>query len=113
MPKTVSVAPATAMRDALKAFMRYKEALSLNYEVSYECTHHGPSLGVPAMFVELGSSEPQWRDTVAAQAVAHAAMAAISNFQTPAETAVLGVGGPHYNQKFTAMALAEKQFSDT
>ena len=45
------------MRDALKALLHYKEELNLDYEVSYECTHHGPSLNVPAMFVELGSSE--------------------------------------------------------
>jgi D-tyrosyl-tRNA(Tyr) deacylase len=58
------------------------------------------------MFVELGSSEPQWRDTVAAQAVAHAAMAALANFSSPAESAVLGVGGQHYNANFTRMALS-------
>ncbi len=46
-----------------------------------KCTHHGPSLDVPTMFVELGSSETQWRDSKAAQAVAHSAMHAIANFQ--------------------------------
>ncbi len=106
LPRTISVSPATAMRDALKALLRYKEELSLNYEVSYEGTHHGPSLNVPAMFVELGSSPAQWNDLRAAEAVAHSAMAAIANFSTPASSAVLGIGGPHYNQKFTLMALA-------
>ena len=94
------------MRDALKALLRYKKELNLNYEVSYECTHHGPSLNVPTMFVELGSSEMQWSDSKAAQAVAHSAMCAIANFSTPANSAVLGIGGTHYNQKFTRMALA-------
>jgi D-aminoacyl-tRNA deacylase len=106
LPRTVSVSPATAMRDALKAFLHYKDELSLDYEVSYECTHHGPSLNVPAMFVELGSSPAQWGDLRAAEAVAHSAMSAIANFSTSANSAVLGIGGPHYNQKFTRMALA-------
>ncbi len=55
--------------------------MKLDYEVSYECTHHGPSLNVPAMFVELGSSEKQWNDSRAAEAVAHAAMEAIAKFE--------------------------------
>lgn len=105
LPRVVSVSPASAMRDALKMLQQQKEHLNLNYEVSYECTHHGPSLRIPAMFVELGSSEPQWRNEVAAQAVAHAAMAAIANFSNPAESAVVGIGGTHYSQKFTDMAL--------
>ncbi len=60
-----------------------------------------------AMFVELGSSEAQWSDCKAAQAVAHSAMHAIANFSKPANScsAVIGIGGTHYNQKFTCMAL--------
>jgi D-aminoacyl-tRNA deacylase len=74
--------------------------------VSYECTHHGPSLNVPSMFVELGSSERQWGDVLAAEAVAHAAISAIEKFEASSlQTAVLGIGGTHYNQKFTRMAL--------
>jgi D-aminoacyl-tRNA deacylase len=112
LPKKVSVSPATAMQNALKALMHYKEELNLNYEVSFECTHHGPSLNVPAMFVELGSSSQQWSDSQAAQAVAHSAMSAIANFTAPANSAVLGIGGTHYNQRFTLMALmGEAAFS--
>jgi D-aminoacyl-tRNA deacylase len=106
LPRVISVSPATALSDALKALLHYKGKLSLNYEVSYECTHHGPSLNVPTMFVELGSSPAQWNDSRAAEAVAHSAMFAIANFSTPANSAVLGIGGTHYNQKFTRMALA-------
>lgn len=106
LPKTVSVSPAVAMRDALKALAFHKEKFCLDYEVSYECTHHGPSLNVPAMFVELGSSERQWSDALAAEAVAHAAISAIEKFEASSlQTAVLGIGGTHYNQKFTCLAL--------
>jgi len=105
LPKVVSVAPAVAMQTALKKLLQCKEALRLDYEVSYECTHHGPSLNVPTMFVELGSSPQQWNDTVAAQAVAHAALASIADFSSKSASAVLGIGGTHYSQKFTLMAL--------
>jgi len=105
LPRKVSVSPTNVMRDALRAMMRFKEEMQLDYQVSYECTHHGPSLNVPTMFVELGSSPKQWNDLKAAEAVAHAAMEAISKFRESQATAVLGIGGPHYNEKFTRMAL--------
>ena len=105
IPRTVSVSPASAMRNALLEMANVKEELGLNYQVCYECTHHGPSLDVPAMFVELGSSMKQWKDKRAAEAVARAAMAAVSKRSKYA--VVLGVGGPHYNAKFTKIALSK------
>jgi len=101
--RRVSVSPASAMKEALMEMARMKETLELDYEVSYEATHHGPSLDVPSMFVEVGSSPKQWRDQTAAEAVAHAAMAAAS--RRSRYSAALGVGGPHYNAKFTRIAL--------
>jgi D-aminoacyl-tRNA deacylase len=109
--KTLSVAPALAMQTALRALAHYKDSLSLNdYQVSYEGTHHGPSLNAPALFVELGSSPEQWSDSCAAKAVAHSALTAISNFTKTHASAVLGIGGTHYNEKFTTMALTGTAF---
>jgi len=101
--KKVSISPASAMKNALLEMAKMKEEKELKYQVSYECTHHGPSLDMSTMFVELGSSPTQWKDLKAAEAVAHAAMAAIS--KESIYPAVLGIGGPHYNMKFTKMAL--------
>jgi D-aminoacyl-tRNA deacylase len=104
-PREVSISPANAMRNALKVMSKLRDEMQLKYQVSYECTHHGPSLNVPTMFAELGSSPTQWNDATAAETVAHAAMEAITRFgSTPVET-VLGLGGPHYNSKFTRIAL--------
>jgi D-aminoacyl-tRNA deacylase len=105
LPRKVSVAPANAMREALKTLAKLKEEMDLNYEVSYECTHHGPSLDVPTMFVELGSSLAQWSDLRAADAVGRAAIEGVAEFGRPEMKAVLGIGGTHYNAKFTRMAL--------
>jgi len=103
LARKVSVSPASAMKNALKEMKKLQEEYNLAYEVCYECTHHGPSLDVPTMFVELGSSLRQWKDLKAAEAVAHAAMKAATSEEK--YTAVLGVGGPHYNEKFTRIAL--------
>jgi D-aminoacyl-tRNA deacylase len=104
LPRKVSVSAACAMKNALLEMARLKEEMALNYEVSYECTHHGPSLDVPTMFSELGSSPEQWKDLKAAEAVAHAAMSGVMNQSK--YPAVLGVGGPHYNVRFTKIALS-------
>ncbi len=106
LPRSLSIAPAVAMQTALRALCGLKEELGLDYEVSYEGTHHGPTLNLPVMFVELGSSEHQWGDLTAARVVGDAAMTAITNFSDQSDAAVLGIGGPHYNQKFSRMALS-------
>jgi len=104
LPRKVSISPASAMKDTLLEMSRLREEMRLNYEVSYECTHHGPSLNVPTMFAELGSSLKQWKDTKAAEAVAHSVMAAVS--KRSSYPTALGIGGPHYNEKFTRIALS-------
>ncbi|MEM3601125.1 MAG: D-aminoacyl-tRNA deacylase [Candidatus Bathyarchaeia archaeon] len=107
IPGKLSVSPANAMRTALITMKQLVGETLLDYEVSYECTHHGPSLDVPTMFVELGSSQKQWNDLKAAEIVAHAAMDAALKFGEQKAKAVVGIGGPHYNAKFTKIALKE------
>jgi len=108
LPRKVSISPANAMKHALKTMMQFKKEKQLDYEVSYECTHHGPSLNVPTMFAELGSSPKQWNDLEAAEVVAHAAMKTITDFDESKSRAVLGIDGPHYNAKFTRIAMEEE-----
>ncbi len=108
LPRQISVSPAVAMQIALRALNQLRNEKNLGYEVSYEGTHHGPSLTVPTMFVELGSSEVRWRDLAAAEVVGQAAIEAIAGFEKADGAAVLGVGGTHYNEKFTKMSLDEQ-----
>lgn len=105
--REVSVSPANAMREALKIMAQLRVEEQLEYEVCYEGTHHGPSLNVPTMFVELGSSPEQWKDLKAANVVAQAAMKSAKTFGSFPAKAVLGIGGPHYNGKFTRIALED------
>ncbi|MCJ0618700.1 hypothetical protein JZX76_03940 [Haloarcula hispanica] len=77
-----------------------------DYEVGMECTHHGPTaVGVPSMFVEVGSAEPQWEDPDAAEAAARAILdLADEPADKPRENGtrrhLLGVGGGHYAPRF-------------
>ncbi|MEM4713359.1 MAG: D-aminoacyl-tRNA deacylase, partial [Candidatus Bathyarchaeia archaeon] len=107
IPRKVSIAPANAMKTALRTMAKLVEEKYLNYKISYECTHHGPSLDAPAMFAELGSTPKNWEDLEAAEVVAHATMKAVADFDKQTSKAALGIGGPHYNEKFTRIALEE------
>ncbi|WP_129114895.1 D-aminoacyl-tRNA deacylase [Halegenticoccus tardaugens] len=70
------------------------------YEVGIECTHHGPSgVGVPSMFVELGSAEPEWEDPEGARAVARAALD-LRGVDPDRERQLVGFGGGHYAPRF-------------
>ncbi|WP_435335263.1 D-aminoacyl-tRNA deacylase [Haloarchaeobius sp. TZWWS8] len=71
-----------------------------SYDVGMECTHHGPSsVGVPSMFVELGSGEEQWTDPAGAEAVARAILD-IEGVDPHRERTVVGFGGNHYVPRF-------------
>ncbi|MFB6218676.1 MAG: D-aminoacyl-tRNA deacylase, partial [Halobacteriaceae archaeon] len=74
------------------------------YDVTMECTHHGPtSVGAPSMFVEVGSAEPQWADADAATAAAHALLA-LRGVDPHRERQLAVFGGGHYAPRATRLA---------
>ncbi|USZ69108.1 hypothetical protein NGM10_05060 [Halorussus salilacus] len=74
------------------------------YEVGMECTHHGPSaVGVPSMFAELGSDDPQWDDPAAARAVARAVLD-LEGVAAHRPRQLVGFGGNHYAPRFSRIA---------
>lgn len=100
--RTLSVAPALHMRSALLALFREKEEKDLDYSVSYEVTHHGPTISAPLFFIEVGSTEKEWNDEGALEAVTKAVLSAVK----PSEgVPAIGFGGGHYAPDFTRYAL--------
>jgi len=107
-PKRLAVAHPHMMKAALLGLKSAQERLGLDqYAVSLEATHHGPTeLRVPSMFVEIGSSEEQWSDTAAAEAVADAIYTCASK---PAQGELcVGFGGGHYSTKHTEASLGDE-----
>lgn len=103
-PETLAYAQPSAMKVALLALERTRRELNLEYEVSFEATHHGPTqLSKPVLFVEVGSTEREWRDLRAVRAVAKAALKAALCEQS--YEACVGVGGTHYAPRHTELAL--------
>ena len=81
--------------------------LLYSYEISVEATHHGPFSKFPIAFIEVGSSEPQWRDLEACRLIAEV----LNNFdigeinQNNEWVSAVGFGGNHYANKFTKLIL--------
>lgn len=103
-PRKLAVAHAQRMKTALIELKTAVTELNLNYEVTLEATHHGPTdIQKPILFVEVGSSKSQWTDGKAVEAAARAAYRAATH-PTPSHAAV-GIGGGHYPAKHTEISL--------
>jgi D-aminoacyl-tRNA deacylase len=101
-PKTLTPA-ATGMMHAV--MNRLEKEVPPGYAVTYEATHHGPTdIPVPSFFVEVGSTEKEWHDPVAAAAVARAVVGARAENVVP----MAGFGGTHYAKRQTDITLTTR-----
>jgi len=97
------------------AFLRnlYKVAdesgLLSNFEVSFEATHHGPTGNKkPIIFIEIGSTEKEWRDISLHEVWAKAIEKILYNENIYCRYFAVGFGGPHYSKRFTEMSIEDK-----
>ncbi|OPY25962.1 MAG: Cell division protein FtsZ 1 [Methanocella sp. PtaU1.Bin125] len=98
-PKELATA---APRIALSLLKSLKASVT-SYAVSYEATHHGPSdILTPSVYVEIGSTEAEWRDRAAGELVAKAIL---DVREDPDAEVYVGLGGNHYAPRQTALAL--------
>lgn len=79
-------------------------------EVVQESTHHGPYVEKPAVFIEIGSSEQQWKDAKLASMVADSLIGGLGDYAVLDEhgekhEAVVALGGPHYASHFKKLML--------
>lgn len=90
-----------AATSGLRSFLwNIKMLAPAGYRVSAEVTHHGPTdMKTPSFFAEIGSSEPEWRDPMAGEAVAKA----ILSLDCPELPVFLGFGGGHYVKRQTEL----------
>ncbi len=79
---------------------------NLDYDITMECTHHGPLIDKPCMFIEIGSTEKEWKDRKAGFVIAKTIRETIENFKpNPYNENVVAIGGPHYCQSFNKIQL--------
>lgn len=71
------------------------------FSTTFEATHHGPLTDIPSYFIEIGTSETEWKDPEALSNVAKAIVESKSNMNDT----FVGVGGGHYCPKITDYVL--------
>lgn len=97
--QTLCTAPASFLKKAIITL----EKLDTDYEIIQECTHHGPYLEKPVMFIEIGSTINQWKNKTAGKQIAETILK-ITEI-TPKNKAIIGIGGLHHCPNFKKITL--------
>lgn len=80
--------------------------LGQRYKVTLECTHHGPLINKPCVFIEIGSTQAEWEDRRAGFILAKTILETIREFKpNPYREIAIGIGGPHYCPNFNKLQL--------
>ncbi len=81
------------------AYLKLKENNTLkDFEVVMECTHHGPYLKKPCMFIEIGSSDKEWSLAEPGKIIAKTITDMIENIDDidlRFKEVAFGIGGQH------------------
>jgi D-aminoacyl-tRNA deacylase len=77
-----------------------------SYDLTLECTHHGPLIDKPCIFVEIGATETEWKDKRAGFIVAKAILETMKSFkENPYNEIAIAIGGPHYCPNFNRIQM--------
>ncbi len=74
-----------------------------HFQICYEVDHHGPTINAPICFVEIGSSEKEWKNKAIANLMANAIVNALDKWEE--RIVACGFGGGHYAPLFTKLAF--------
>lgn len=76
------------------------------YNLTMEATHHGPLIGKPCIFIEIGSTESEWKDSRAGFILAKTIHNTIKEFKENQYNEIaFAIGGPHYCTNFNKIQL--------
>ena len=89
-------------------FQELNKNIPEGWQATLECTHHGPYLEKPCLFIEIGSNESNWQDKEAGKAIAktiHDSIKVINSNENKNWIPAIGLGGPHYCSNFNKIQL--------
>ncbi|MFC1697177.1 D-aminoacyl-tRNA deacylase, partial [Nanoarchaeota archaeon] len=98
-PNKLCIAPALYLREAFLKLGELNESYNLNFDVVFECSHHGPYTEIPTMFIEIGSVEKQWKNKDAANIIADTILHLLQ-IEPKIVPTVFGIGGQHTTSNF-------------
>ncbi|MBN1923182.1 MAG: hypothetical protein JW791_00285 [Nanoarchaeota archaeon] len=108
--KILSVSNALLQTECLKRLNQLNIKQDWSFEVSFEVTHHGPSLNAACLFVEIGSSLLEWSNLEYCKGVAKVVDGLVRDYKTiksEDKKIGIGIGGPHYAHSFTSLVLKD------
>lgn len=89
------------LKELYLSLKHFNNLESTDFEVILECTHHGPSINTPCAFIEIGSNEESWANSVAGDVLAQTILHVLSDFTFETnEDIALGFGGLHHAPEF-------------
>jgi D-aminoacyl-tRNA deacylase len=103
---TLCVAPALYLASGLLYLEKANEVGKLKMEIVQECTHHGPTIAKPTMFIEIGSAMDSWKNPTFGKIIAEAIVALVSK-EIEKKKVAFGIGGTHYTTNFKKLILRE------
>ncbi len=110
MPMKLSIAEPLGMREFLLGMTRERNE---GIDVIYEATHHGPLLKTPSCFLEFGGPTSvmgnSQRSALLGRIAFDCAMKLAEKHAEIGKVAI-GIGGTHYANKFTRLAV-EKEYA--
>ncbi len=106
-PKRVCKTSAFFQKQLFENLKKMSEKFELTkYDITMECTHHGPLINKPCIFVEIGSTEEEWKDRRAGFVVAKAILETMNTFkENPYNEIAIGIGGNHYCAGFNKLQM--------
>ncbi|MFL6513156.1 MAG: D-aminoacyl-tRNA deacylase [Nitrososphaera sp.] len=105
-PRQLAIAYPSLLKAYLKTVTAFANQEASEYEVNIEATHHGPtSINKPLLFIELGSSEKQWKDENAAAVICNSLLEVLDKGFEHCKKIGIGLGGTHYPKKFNDLLL--------
>jgi D-aminoacyl-tRNA deacylase len=102
-PRTL--VPTDPKRMAATLRRLHESSAAIGWRSTFEATHHGPELGVPAFFVEIGHGRTS---TPTPETVRIVAEAIQEMDPDPRDRVALGIGGGHYVPHLTDLALRRR-----
>ncbi|MGA7477004.1 MAG: D-aminoacyl-tRNA deacylase [Thermoplasmata archaeon] len=102
-PRTLAPSDPRRMATALR--LLDEGAAPLGMGATYEATHHGPAVALPAFFIEIGYAELPHPPREAVRLLAEVIPRITGS---PEDRVALAVGGGHYVPHFTDLALRRK-----
>lgn len=109
-PFEVGISYPTFQKEYMKNLSGMRKNIQ-HYDLTIEATHHGPtSSAKPLIFIEIGSSEKEWKNKTTASIICKCVLKTIiennCDHSKKESKIAIGIGGNHYPQKFNELILS-------